>query len=308
MDHSIQTEAGLPDITTTLPDLLPQLRRITTEGWVLSVVTVVLAGIVMFFLTNGGQSFSTWIAFPPGVAFVLVTLIVLRTRRGHEAVIMPILAQSVGMSYSPNAKTFATTLPDRLLPKCRLKKGEDLISGMIGARKVQFAEVKYETGGKNSTVLFGGVVMAFQNAAPMPPFFMAAENQTKGWFVFKGNLKVDDLVPIRNLNGADGQSYGVWASPERTADHPGLDAVLSVLTGLQDLVGSGSTLFSATSDGTEMHVALRHKRDLFRIGGMFATEPTMIDQIRRAYDDLTLPLKIAGKLLDAEAAVAKVEL
>ncbi len=289
----------------TLPDLLPQLRRITTHGWVLLVGTVVVTGAVLFFLTNGGQSFSAWIALPPAAAFVLLSLIVLRTRRGHEAVIMPILAQSVGMIYSPDARLFATTLPERLLPKCRRRKGEDLISGTIGGRKVQFAEVKCETGGKNSTVLFGGIVIAFQNMAPMPPFFLAAENQTRGWFVFKGNLKVDDLVPIRTLTGADGQSYGVWASLDRTVDHPGLDAVLSVLTGLQGLVGSGATLFSATSDGADMHVALRHKRDLFRIGGLFASQATLIDQIKLAYDDLTVPLKLAGRLLEAEARAAQ---
>jgi hypothetical protein len=84
--------------------------------------------------------------------------------------------------------------------------------------------------------------------------------------------------------------------------------VVEVLTRLETRVGWGAELYSATSNGVEMHVALSHPRNLFRAGGMFPNESDIFADVRAAMQDLTVPLTLANVLINAEeTAVAKVK-
>ncbi len=295
----------IPDISTALPTLMPAIRRKSIEGWLLVAATVVLALYALFFLVGKADKPFQLALITIGGAAVVIFAISAYVQRGHTRQIMPMLAETAGMSYSQNALAFILSLPPRLLPKAAVRKGEDLVSGRLGGRQVSFAELTYETGGKNSSTLFKGIVASFANQAPMPPFFIVDEAQTKGWFIFSGNINVDDLIAVRSLPGSFGVTYGVWVSSSATADHPALDATLKLLTDLQYAIGSGARLFSASSDGKTMHVALSHKRNLFKIGGLFANRDQLINDIKLAYHDLTLPLVIVSKLLEAERGVVQ---
>ena len=87
---------------------------------------------------------------------------------------------------------------------------------------------------------------------------------------------------------------------------PALSAVVDVLTRIENHVGYGAELYAATSNGEEIHVALSHKRNLFRVGGLFPNEDEVFQDVRAAMQDLTVPLTLAKALIEAEeAAVAK---
>ncbi len=126
--------------------------------------------------------------------------------------------------------------------------------------------------------------------------------------MFSGWIKVNDLVRVDTITGRSGETYGIWLSRAGASQqqHPALQAVLDVLTNLETRIGSDARLFSATSTGEEMHIALAHKRDLFHFGGLFASQDKITSGIRDAFDDLNVPLRIVSALLDAEAQADKV--
>ena len=290
----------VPDIAEALPSLLPGLRRITRNGWLLEAAIAAIA-VAMLALTAGmGEEPYQIPLIILAVAVGLAAYVARSTRRQHEARIMPLMAEALGLGYLQNANSFMASLPPRLLPKASRKSAEDQISGRIGGRSIQFAEMKLETGGKNSSTLFQGIVAEFPNLAPMPPFFLAAEGETRNWLGFAGRIEVDDLIRIDTITGPSGKVYGVWASTSDVRRHPAFAAVLKVLTSLELFIGSDSRLYTASSDGKIIHVALSHKRNLFKIGGLFNTGDALLVDIRLGYRDLSIPLTIAAKLLEAE--------
>jgi hypothetical protein len=298
----------VPDIADALPKLMPELRRITLRGWALEgalAVTAVAALVMTSGLGEKAYEFPLIILF---VAAFIALSIARHTRRQHEARIMPLMAEAADLGYQQNASHFLASLPPRLLPKAGRKSAEDLISGRIGDRSIRFAEIRLETGGRNSSTLFQGIVAEFPNLVPMPPFFLAAEGETRGWFGFAGRIKVDDLMRIDTVTGGNGTVYGVWASRSEVRDHPAFAAALKVLTSLEHYIGSDSRLYTASSNGEIIHVALSHKRNLFKIGGLFSAGDALMDDIRIGYRDLSIPLTIAARLLEAEqSAVVKPE-
>lgn len=80
--------------------------------------------------------------------------------------------------------------------------------------------------------------------------------------------------------------------------------MIGVLTGLEAHIGPDAQLYSATSNGAEMHVALTHKRNLFRVGGLIPSRDRILADAQRAMQDLTIPLKLARALIQAEEAAA----
>lgn len=294
------------DIADVLPSLLPELRRITQKGWLLEAAIAVIAVAVLVLTAGMGENSYTIPLIVLVVAVGLAAHVARTTRRHHEARIMPLMAEALGLGYLQNASSFMTSLPPRLLPKASRKTAEDQISGRIGDRPIRFAEMKVETGGEDSSTLFQGIVAEFPNLAPMPPFFLAAEGETRNWFGFAGRIKVDDLIRIDTITGPSGIVYGIWAGTAEVRRHPAFAAVLQVLTSLEGFIGSDSRLYTASSDGAIIHVALSHKRNLFMIGGLLNTGDALLDDMRLGFRDLSIPLTIAAKLLEAEqSAVAK---
>ncbi len=300
MQATTNTTETLPDVTTAVHALMPDLRRHIRVAWIVIALVSLLALIFGYNLLGVGDG-PTFL-FPVLIAAFLIAFIVRWTRKAHEKAIMPILASTVGLSYDKNATGFAKVLPQRLLPD-GVRTGEDLLSGRIGGRMIRMAEVRVETGGKRSRTLFKGVVANFPNAVAMPPFFIAEEGQTGRSFWFGNRLDVDGLMQIRTVTGGAGHSFGVWASSATVADNPALGAVVEILTDLEHRVSGEAQLFSATSDGQEMHIALTHKRDLYKIGGLFLNQATVLDEMQAAYRDLTVPLTIGARLMEAEKAV-----
>lgn len=121
---------------------------------------------------------------------------------------MLILARAIGMDYAKNAKGFLTALPPRLLPN-NVRSAEDHVVVQLGAHRIQIAEVKAETGGKNSLTLFQGIVAQFPNRTTMPAFLIALADKTRPGIFFGGDLSTEGLNHLQNVV-ADGRTYGIW--------------------------------------------------------------------------------------------------
>ncbi len=294
------------DIAAIVDDLRPRLLRCQIEGWAGS-VALGISGVIFLWLTFSYPDALGTSIHISGILGVLALFgaawMVKRARRGHEKLLMPQLAQTLDLDYLPESKEFLHSLPPRMLPRAAHRTAEDILSGRIGGREIRFGEVKVESGGRHSRVLFDGVVMEFRNAVSLPVFLMVAEGETRGLFGMAGRIEVKDLIPLDSIHRG-GETYGIW-STAAAGEAPALRAVLDILTSLAPQFGADVRLYSALSDGARTWVAIRQKRDLFRIGGLIAGRDKLLSDITRAYEDMTQPLRIVQALLEAEEKAGK---
>jgi hypothetical protein len=221
---------------------------------------------------------------------------------------MPMVAEAVGLTYQKDADAFLRGLPPRLLPDAAVRVAEDHVSGQLGNHRIHMAEVHVATGGKNSRTLFKGVVAQFRNSVYMPTFFLAPHAQTRPGMVLKAWIPTDGLYHLRDVVGPSGVTYGVWTPWSDLAEPPELRAVVDILTSLETRLDAPMTLFTAVSDGEDMHLALSHSRDLFRLGGLFLNDSRLFSDVFGATRDLAVPLNLVRELVAAEvAAVEKVK-
>lgn len=302
-------DAPSPDASTEVAlavrALMPALKRQSMVAVGIITLSVVAAAVgILLALSSGMDGEDRWkVALIAGIAgFFAVTATYKWTVRKQEAQIMPILARTIGLTYTKDAKPFIKALPKRLLPARGIRAGEDHVHGSIGAHAIQMAEVNVETGGKNSRTLFKGIVAQFPNRTAMPAFFVALEDKTRPGFFFGGDLSTEGLYQHSTVTGNSGRRYGVWTSWSKLEDPPALSNVVAILTRIEDHVGSGAELYAATSNGEEMHIALSHKRNLFHLGGLFPDENQLFRDVRAAMQDLTVPLTLAKLLIEAEEA------
>lgn len=289
------------EVALAVRNLMPGLRRQGyTTAAIMAAATVAGGVATMLVLSSrmtGGDSLEAMVIVL-GIAGMIIFYAHRWMRRRQEAMVMPVLARAVGLAYDKSAKSYMNGLPQRLLPK-GIRKGEDYVHGTLGAHAIQMAEVTVETGGKNSKTLFKGIVAQFHNRVAMPAFFLALEDKTRPGIFFGGDLSTDGLHHLRSVM-VGGRAYGIWTSWSDLAEPPALAAVIDVLTRIETHVGHEAELYAATSNGEEMHVALSHKRNLFRVGGIFPNEDEIFADVRAAMQDLTVPLILAKALISAE--------
>jgi hypothetical protein len=300
-DLDAQTPDTSSQVALAVRNLMPGLRRQSFVALAVSIAAAVASGIASLMILSSemdGTDRFELILLAVGAGILVIVLSYRHMRKKQEALVMPVLAESVGLRYDKAAQTFLNALPARLLPK-GVKKGEDHVSGTLGAHTIQMAEVNVETGGKNSRTLFKGIIAQFPNRTTMPAFFVALADKTRPGIFFGGDLSTDGLHHLRDVQSS-GRTYGVWTSWSQMQEPPALAAVVEVLTGIERIVGNGVELYAATSNGVEMHLALSHKRNLFRVGGLFPSESDLFADVRAAMQDLSVPLTVAKALISAE--------
>jgi hypothetical protein len=308
MTGSSATESSTPDVGAAVHALKPQLTRISVVALIF-MIAFGIAGTTGMILSIAAADLDedrfkfVAVAAILGVGGIVFTFN--RMRRAQEALVMPIVAAAVGLAYNKDAKQFLKGLPDRLLPGQSVKSAEDFVTGQLGNHTIQMAEVKVETGGKNSRTLFKGVVARFPNSIAMPAFFLAPKDQTKPGMIFKAWIPTDGLYHLRDITGPAGGVYGLWTPWNDRDEPPALSAVVDILTSLQTRLDVPMTLFTATSDGTEMHLALDHKRNLFSVGGLFQDDSQLFSDVFAATRDLSVPLNLVRELVAAEVAAAE---
>ena len=250
-DSNTESPASPTDVALAVRNLLPQLRGQARTGvGLMGGALVASLAIAVLILSADNRDAEAWKFAILAVGVGVVLAIVARnwTLRSQESLVMPVLANAVGLSYQKDSKAFLRALPARLLPK-GIKTGEDLVSGSLGAHQVQMAEVKVETGGKNSRTLFAGLVARFPNRTAMPAFFVAREDKTRPGIFFGGDLSTNGLYQQNTVTGGGGARYGVWTSWSGQDEPPALAAVVQAVTRIEDQLGRGTQLYAATSNG-----------------------------------------------------------
>gem|GEM_PF-1656496 len=278
----------------------PALRRSQIFGALGVLITAGLAISAAIWVGNNarGEAFKG-VLMALGIGVAIIVGIAFAVRRTHEITLMPILAKTVGLYHTKGGRDFTRTLPTRLLPRYPIG-ADDVLSGKVEGRQMQFAEIKVETGGKNSTVLFDGLVIRFPLSVELPEFFIADQKETEKRFLAGPKIKVDDLVYSRSTKGPSGRTYGLWSSSRKAIAENRLILILNTISTLENELSGGAALYTASCNGKEIHLAVRHKRDLFRIGGLFAGEAQLSLDIMAALSELNLPIRLVGELIEAE--------
>ena len=307
MTDSAMPTDQTPDIAAAVQALKPQLRQSSIIALIFILISGTGGAIGVAWALNVIESGDTGIKIAVvagvlGLGGILASLN--RMHRKQESLVMPIVAGAVGLVYTKDATAFRESLPDRLLPGQARRSAEDLVYGQLGNHTIHMAEVKVETGGKNSRTLFKGVVARIPNSIAMPAFFLAPKEQTRPGMIFSAWIPTDGLSHLRDVTGAAGRVYGLWASSADREEPPALSAVVDILTSLENRLNVPMSLFTATSDGTQMHLALEHKRDLFRVGGFFQDDARLFRDVHAATRDLSVPLNLVRELVSAEVAAA----
>lgn len=286
--------------TRALTAALPEIRSVKIKGWILSAAAVVASAALMLMAAKLREDRLQFIIFAAFPAFFGVGAALRWVRSSHERAVLPIIAEAFGLIYQKAPKGFYETLPKNFIPLGGRRSVDDLMNGKLAGRTFRFAECKTETGGKNSSTLFQGVVIEVQSMGTMPEFLIASMKETKGFLFFKGKVQVEGMQLIHQANGTNGEIYGMWARSEAPGQMAGLRAFMDKVIALGPRVLGESTLYSLVSTGRFYYVSLRHKHDLFRIGGMFSSEDQVIQHIRAAATELAHPIDLAGQVLQAE--------
>jgi hypothetical protein len=302
MSNPDETPDSTAEFNAALSSLLPLITRSKLWGWAVIGVTLAATVLVLIFMAPHLQENPRLIWLPIFLEILPIYLTFQHVKNKHVALVMPSVAQTIGLSFDRGGSGFKDGLPQRLLPGTP-KTAEDLLQGTVAGRKLRFAEMKVETGGKNSKILFRGFVVHIPNLVAMPPLFVAREKDTKPGFLSGPLVYTEGLVRVGDLKGASGETFGLWSSSQSVLQDPGLPALIKLLTKLDHEFGPDTALYSATSNGEEMHIAISHKRDLFAIGGLFSSEADITSQVRTAFDDMMLPVRIVSATLAAETEV-----
>lgn len=293
-----------PDpVAEALANSLPGLRRLQVQGW-LGIAAILAATVfLVVVLWNSGEDGFSWALVMGILGLVLAGTVAAWVKRSHEAAIMPILASTLNLTHEKTAKWFMQQIPQTFIPRGGKQHCDDLMSGKIAERSFRFAEVKTETGGKNSSVLFDGVVIEVTARSDLPEFLIAPVRQTRGFWIFKGNINVEDMGRWHTGYGTNDEEYGLWSPSNQPAERKVMEALMDKMIGLGSSLGAGSSLYSVACTGRDIYVALRHKHEMFRIGGAFATQDEMMADIRTATAELEVPLRLAAEVVRAEEAL-----
>lgn len=203
------TEATLPDLAEALPRIEPKLRRITLEGWAAGVATALATALAVRWLFENSEDIGP-VVFTVVLGILCLEWLARRTRRRHEARIMPMLAGAAELNYDPEGVPGLMNGDDMLRPQSGRRRTEDGIHGDIAGSRIRFGEVYLETGGKHSRTFFKGVVAAFPNVAPLPCFALVKLGLSKQRFLVGAVVDMSGWTPKRNIIGPGVSEFELW--------------------------------------------------------------------------------------------------
>ena len=298
--HSDPSEAALSAA-------LPEIRAATKSGWVQLFGAVVITAIILVALVASEVTDPRGYFMTIVVGVLVVMGIIGMTRATHERAVMPIIAKAFSLQYEKLPDGFYKTIPKTLIPLGGRCSVDDMMSGQLAGRYFRFAECETATGGKNSRTLFKGVVLIVDARDGMPDVIIASEQDTKGFLIFPGRVKVDDMQLVHQVQAANGQTYGLWTASSQEMQITGVRAFMDTILAAGPRILGSSTLCTVMSTGQQHYISLKHERDLFRVGGMFANESQVISDIRRATTEIAHPIELVAEILRAEEALFTVK-
>lgn len=290
-------------MTDTVPDpeedriraALPGLRgrRILAGVGIALTATAGFAGTI-FGISLGGEGWKLG-AFAAILAGFGCFWIARQTARAHEAELMPIIAGTFGLAHQKNGRAFLRAAPAPFLPMGGVQSGDDVLAGRLAGRAFTWAEVKTETGGKSSRVLFRGLLL--EVPAPGTPAVLAVpEVHTRPGLILRADIDVQGKRWLgRDAGGGPGGTE-LYSTDNTPMPGPLAGQLLERLMRLGEPVGG--TFFAAAFTGHSLWVAISHDRDLFAIGGIMADHHSIMEDIRRAAQDFAPPLALAGRAME----------
>ena len=283
---------------------MPALRKSKIMGWVIIASIAAVTIMLMVLIGSAATERSQWLIGLPIAGIFAVLYVGSWVRKRHESEVMPILAQAFGLRYIKSPVKYFGMLPANFVPRGGIQQCDDLMSGTIAGRQYQFVELKTETGGKNSRTLFDGVVVEIATRVALPSFLIAPMAETQGFWIFKGRVGVDEKALMFATPGPNGQDYGLWMDAGAQTDSAVLRPFKEKMLALGATMADGN-LYSVASTNRTIFVAIRHKTELFQIGGLLATEADIMQDIRRASAQFAMPLRLAADVMRAEDALAE---
>ena len=292
-------------INRAVSELGPQLRRARVRALLWTGVVAILTLVVMVLvwpINDTGWIYSLIALVTGGI---VISMIVALARRQHEVALMPILARSAGLTHRKGDNSFHAGLPRGSLPRGSVEV-DDVLSGQVGGRTFSFGEVKIETGGEDSKTLFKGLVTNYHLLVPMPDFILADEGTTRGVFGLGlgQTIKTDGLQKHEVLTSPQGHEFGLWSSWPLGNDQKRVVSLAKGLFRVADELEGGKALFSVQVSGGILSIAVRHKPNLYTIGGVFSGKAALTEDLRRAVRELGLPMQILTHILEAESMMA----
>lgn len=286
---------------------LPRLRRIQFFGWAAIAAMVAVAILILAAVDYDDPDMQT----PAMLAIIGGALgswyVRDQVRKRHGAEVMPIVATTFGLTHDKTGGSFLSIVPFRIPPRSNLNTVEDHLTGTIGERVWHAAEVRTETGGKNSRVHFDGIVIHVASAGPLPALMACRIEETQGSFwQGRARINVGDVTPVSLPSQRVPHGFGVWRTdgkwgtdgfdPDRTAIL--IDAVSRAASGL----APDSRALQVVLDDRAITVATGSSHEMFRIGGLFATRATVMEDIRRVAQEVGPLIRAVTDILQAEAA------
>lgn len=305
MNSTPSADPGTDPAATAISLLLPQMKSAQTQGWLWALAWFVGLGGVAAWMFSLGEDGIQWGIFAAVFAAIIPFWVATSVRKKHEKMVLPVVAETFGLSHVKDPGDYFASLPSVFIPQGGRRSADDQMSGTLAGRWFRFTEVKTETGGKHSRVLFRGVVVEVENGRRLPDFVIASTKETKGFLFMKGNVHVEGMDYHEGLTGPDGTYYGLWSPPgTRLGQLKGLTAFMERMANIGPQVLGDSKLYSVACTGGSILLALRHDRDLFQIGGLLANEQSIMSDIRSAASELSHPIALVTEVLRAEEALA----
>ncbi|WP_103257422.1 hypothetical protein [Tabrizicola aquatica] len=286
--------------------LMPKVR--TTA--LLAGLTILAIGCGLAWLVLNPPSFFADDQDPAALAFgsvllgsVPVGFVYRLMRQRQESLILPAVAQALGMTYAKSGLAVLNGMPPQLLPRGRVD-AEDHIQARVADRLVELAELRIRPSNDRHHTLFSGIVLHIPDGGATAPFLLAPVHVARPGIAFGNFLSTDGYRHLRDFDLA-GAKFGLWIAALGGGESPALTARIDALVAALTPFARDWPPHSIASDGKGTWLALTHHRDLFRLGGVLPTEPRILEAVQNAVADLSAPLALAQAVIEAQAAGEK---
>ncbi len=281
--------------------LMPKVR--TTALVAVTGILVICGGLLAIVLNP--PSFLAEDQDPAALAFAALLLgsvpvgfIYRFMRQEQEALVLPAVADALGMTYAKSGLAILEGMPPQLLPR-GLLHAEDHVEARVADRRVALAELHIRPRNDRHHTLFRGLVLRVPHGGKTAPFFMAPAHLARPGIAFGNFLSTDGYRHLRDLPLAGGK-FGLWIAALSGSESPALTTrIEGLVTTLAGFAGAWMP-HSIASDGADTWLALGHHRDLFRLGGAFPSEARILAAVEAAVADLSQPLALAQALIANE--------
>jgi hypothetical protein len=211
------------------------------------------------------------------------------TRKTHTDVVMPLLAEQLGLDYSKPGSAIAPLIAPWVLPDQDVSS-DAIVHGKLAGRDVWMADVVVKERSGDNDIIFKGFVLSVDKFSPGTDLFINDKKYARVWPSPQGAWQRGPDIAT-----AHRRAYTVWSKPDHSLPD---EATLAELIGLERMFGAGSRLAALRCSDGRLTMAVRQSDVFFEIGGLLRTPARIRADMATALSRLSLPLQIATALLE----------